>query len=358
MRPPPSTERKKGPANRALRRKRSSRGRSLLLELDDDIHRGADAHGDVDGLRLVAGARDRDRVCAGIRDDAARVGGKVPARAEVLVVDVDGGVLWRDLEPHARAVTRRPRQGLIANVDALFGGPLAGRRSHAAIAPSVVTRRALRWVTRRWRGLFLRPGTALREDAAEGRALRLGRELVERALAGLELQLLVETHALAAGDVEIRREHLIPRKAEFEVVLPGSEVEVVGPAVEVVGGSDVLAVEENQRLFGRDVGLHDRVAAGPSRNAGASVFASGFVVAVAVAVARYDVDAWAAPPPRGVVGRPAPAPPPAVMVVTPAAAVMPAVPPAAVPGAAVRATAVRVAHPAARVARPPPGGPP
>src|SRR5450759_2931754 len=98
----------------------SALGRRLLLELHDDIHRGADAYGDVHGLRLVAGARDRDRVRAGIRDDTARVRGEVPARAEVLVVDVDGGVLRRDLEPHARAVTRWPRQGLVATVDALL----------------------------------------------------------------------------------------------------------------------------------------------------------------------------------------------------------------------------------------------
>jgi hypothetical protein len=53
--------------------------RALFLELHDDVHRGADAHGDIDGLRLVAGARDGNRVRAGIRDDSAWVRGEVLA---------------------------------------------------------------------------------------------------------------------------------------------------------------------------------------------------------------------------------------------------------------------------------------
>src|SRR5664279_1161353 len=340
---------REGPVSRALFLRRIAR-RALLLQHHDDIHRGADAHGDVHGLRLVAGARNGDRVRAGIRDDAAQIGGEVAARAEVLVVDVDGGVLGRDLEPHARAVARWARKGLVANVDAIFGDTLARRRGHAAIAPSVVTRRgrALLEATRRRRGLVVRPGTArlrtvLREDAAQGSALRLGRELVERALAGLELQLLVDAHALAARDVEIRRERLIPRKAEFEVVLPGPEVEVVGRAVEVVGGPDVLAVEEDQRLFGRDVGLDDRVTVGARGHTHASIGAS---LSLAV-IARHDVDARAAPPPRGVEGVPAPSP--TVRVVTPtAAAEASAMPPPAVAATAERDASVACGVRAAR----------
>jgi hypothetical protein len=101
----------------------------------------------------VAGARDGNRVRAGIRDDSAWVRGEVLARAEVLVIDVDGGVLGRDLNPHARTVARGARRGLGPGVHPLFGHPLA-------IVPSVVTRRALRNATRRRRGLFLRLGTA------------------------------------------------------------------------------------------------------------------------------------------------------------------------------------------------------
>src|ERR1035437_2580978 len=104
--------------------------RGLVLELHYDVRRGADAHGDIDGLRLVAWAGDGNRVRAGICHDAAWVRGEVLARAEVLVVDVDGGVLGRDLEPHARAVARGAGNGLGPGVHPLFGHPLA-------IVPSV-----------------------------------------------------------------------------------------------------------------------------------------------------------------------------------------------------------------------------
>src|SRR5450759_4886807 len=153
LRSPPSTDDKKGPVSRAHFVPPSRPRRALFLELHYDVHRGADAHGDIDGLRLVAGARDGNRMRAGICHDAAWVRGEVLARAEVLIVDVDGGVLGRDLESHARAVARRAGKGLGPGVNPLFGHPLA-------IVPSVVTRRALRNDTRRWRGLFLRRGTA------------------------------------------------------------------------------------------------------------------------------------------------------------------------------------------------------
>src|SRR5664280_2514344 len=137
LRSPPSTDNKKGPVSRAHFVPSPRLRRALFLELHDDVYRGADAHGDIDGLRLVAGARDGNRVRAGICDDSAWVCGEVLARAEVLVVDVDGRVSRRDLEPHARAVARGARKGLGPGVHPLFGHPLA-------IAPSVVTRRALR----------------------------------------------------------------------------------------------------------------------------------------------------------------------------------------------------------------------
>src|SRR5664280_2240339 len=153
LRSPPSTDHKKGPVSRAPFVAPPRPRRALFLELHDDIHRGADAHGDIDGLRLVAGARDGNRMRAGICHDAAWVRGEILARAEVLVVDIDGGVLWRDLEPHARAVARGVGKGLGPGVHPLFGHLLA-------IVPSVVTRRALRNITRCRRGLFLRLGTA------------------------------------------------------------------------------------------------------------------------------------------------------------------------------------------------------
>src|SRR5450830_2045214 len=168
--PRPCTYDKKGAVSRAPFVHPPRPRRALFLELHDDVHRGADAHGDIDGLRLVAWAGDGNRMRAGICHDAVWVRGEVLARAEVLVVNVDGGVLGRDLEPHARAVARGARKGLGSHVHPLFGHPLARRRGHAAIAPSVVTRRALQSATRRPRGLFLRLGTArlrttLRKDA-------------------------------------------------------------------------------------------------------------------------------------------------------------------------------------------------
>src|SRR5450830_166931 len=151
--PRPCTYDKKGAVSRAPFVPPPRPRRALFLELHDDVHRGADAHGDIDGLRLVAWAGDGNRMRAGICHDAVWVRGEVLARAEVLVVNVDGGVLGRDLEPHARAVARGARQGLGPGVNPLFGHPLA-------IVPSVDTRRALRNDTRRRRGLFLRRGTA------------------------------------------------------------------------------------------------------------------------------------------------------------------------------------------------------
>src|SRR5450830_747612 len=139
--PRPCTYDKKGAVSRAPFVHPPRPRRALFLELHDDVHRGADAHGDIDGLRLVAWAGDGNRMRAGICHDAPWVPGEVLARAEVLVVNVDGGVLGRDLEPHARAVARGARKGLGPHVHPLFGHPLA-------IAPSVVTRCR--------RGLFLR----------------------------------------------------------------------------------------------------------------------------------------------------------------------------------------------------------
>ncbi len=166
-----------------------------------------------------------------------------------------------------------------------------------AVAPAVVAAR---------RGLGVRVA-ALREHAPERRALALGRERVERALALLELQLLLDPDLLAARDVQIGRVRLVVRQLELEMVGPGPEVEVVGEAVEVVGRADVLAVEVNLRLLRRHVRLHDRVASLPG---------------VDVDAARRDVDARAAPrpapPPGGPVGRPAPVPAPAPVVPAPA----------------------------------------
>src|SRR5450830_1908892 len=147
--PRPCTYDKKGAVSRAPFVHPPRPRRALFLELHDDVHRGADAHGDIDGLRLVAWAGDGNRMRAGICHDAAWVPGEVLARAEVLVVDIDGGVLGRDLESHARAVARRAGKGLGPGVHPLFGHPLA-------IVPSVGTRRALRNDTRCRRGLFLR----------------------------------------------------------------------------------------------------------------------------------------------------------------------------------------------------------
>src|SRR5450759_3812951 len=146
--PRPCTYDKKGAVSRAPFVPPPRPRRALFLELHDDVHRGADAHGDIDGLRLVAWAGDGNRVRAGICHDAVWVRGEVLARAEVLVVNVDGGVLGRDLEPHARAVARGAGKGLGPGVHPLLGRPLA-------IAPSVVTRRALRNATRCRRGLVL-----------------------------------------------------------------------------------------------------------------------------------------------------------------------------------------------------------
>ena len=130
--------------------------------------------------------------------------------------------------------------------------------------------------------------------------------------------------------------------AELEVVLSGSEVQVIGPAVEVVGGPDVLAVEEDLRLLGRDVRLDARVTAGASRHAHVSIGAS---IPLDV-IARHDVNARPSPPPRRVVGSKTPTP--SVRVVTPAASAIAT----AVPATAVPATA-RAVHPAsaARVTR-------
>ena len=140
------------------------------------------------------------------------------------------------------------------------------------------------------------------------------------------------------------------------MVLPGSEVEEVGPAVEVVRGADVLAVEENLRFLWRDVGLDDRVSAGARGHAHARV-----TVTVSIAViARHDGDSRSSPPPRRVVRIPAQAP--TVRVVTPSASAKATVVPAtAAPTAAAAHTAeVRAACPASapraahatRVARP------
>src|SRR6185503_498988 len=71
-------------------------------------------------------------------------------------------------------------------------------------------------------------------------------------------QLVVDVDLGPRPGIHVDRARLIAGEAELDpVVLPRSQVEVVGIAVEVVGGPDDLAIQVNASALRRDVRIDD-----------------------------------------------------------------------------------------------------